>query len=353
MIRVAIWGAAEWGKFVADRITIFFPKAIGIEYIVDKNYEEFKGKKIEGKEVESPEILKNSEIDYVIICSRRYVEIAEALINDFGFHNILYVEILWPERDSLYPQIKWERLKFIPYGNCNTLNIIDEISREDGELNRIGIKQETDKASIVVEEEGSFRIGHNYLKYYERSVERIKEPRICEFGCFRGSSLRTWKERFGNAFIVGVDIDESAKLLEEDRIEVVIGNATDYTTVELLEFKYGKFNVICDDASHAWGDIRTTFQMMWRLLDHGGVYILEDLCCGAQGSFPQYPPKVWDAQSIFEFLLDRTRILEYGLDWNPEANRHHFNFLPPQIQEIEREIATMTYLNGACIVEKR
>lgn len=353
MVKVAVWGAAEWGRFVVSNLRKFYSNAIEIEYVVDSNYEQLNDSWKDGTIIQDPERLNGKNVDYVIICSRRYEEIGKILKEQYHINSILYVEILWPEKDSLFPTIKWERLRFIPFEGCDSSRIINEIAESDGKLNKIGIQNGTDKASLIIEQNDSFRIGHNYLKYYERFVDRIEKPRICEFGCFKGASLRTWKERYSEAFIVGIDIDSIAKNLEEERIEVVIGNATDESLVDELQNRYKIFNVICDDASHAWGDIRITFQMMWDLLASGGVYILEDLCCGAQGSFPQYPPKAWDAQSIFDFLLDRTRILEFGLDWNPEWNRHHFNFLPPQIQKIESEIATVTFINGACIIEKR
>lgn len=351
MKRVAIWGAAELGRFVERDIIRFFGKSVHIECIVDTNYENISYEMISGR-VLNPDALRNTEIDYLIICSDRYGEIIKRVAEEYSIQDIIVVEHSWPRKDSLFPEIKWERLTFAPYGNCNIEELIIIISKGDGKLNEIGYKYGTDKASIVKEKNG-FRLGHNYLKFYEKSIKTLDRvpQKVLELGCLGGASLRTWKEYLPGSIVVGVDIDPTINISDEG-IRVVTGNATEKSTKVALE-KEGSFDLIVDDASHAWGDIRTSFVMMWDLLSHDGLYIMEDIYCGAQGSFPDYPPKQWDSQSIFDFMIDRTRILEYGLDWNPEANRHHFNFLPPQIQKIEMEIASVEYINGACIVKKR
>lgn len=110
---------------------------------------------------------------------------------------------------------------------------------------------------------------------------------------------------------------------------------------------------LIDDASHAWGDIRVSFENLWKYVERGGLYIIEDICCGSQGSFPDYPPTIWDSQPIFDYVMDRTKIMNFAPDWNPEFNRYHFEHLPNQIQKIERELDNVQFIHGAIILRKR
>lgn len=355
MYKCAIWGTGDLGLYVEKQLKCYFPHVLCIAYLIDKNAHAV-SEQLHRMDVYEPLKLAEEKPDYLIVCSKNYEEIIKVAVEQYGIisERILYVTTIWKEYNSLFPRLSWEKLTFSPLKGRDISELTDYLSQSDGKLNEIGIKNGTDKASIIVEPDGGFRLAHNYLRYYERYFSLFKENlRICEFGSYKGASLRTWSEYRENTLSVGVDIDESVKQLQNDRIKIVVGNVTDLDTHIRLKEEFKSFNIIIDDASHAWGDIRSTFEMMWDLLESGGLYILEDLYCGAQGSFSNYPPKRWEAQSIWDYLVDRTKILEYGMDWNPEYNRHHFYFLPPDIQRIEREISSMTYINGACIVEKR
>jgi hypothetical protein len=134
---------------------------------------------------------------------------------------------------------------------------------------------------------------------------------------------------------------------------VVIGNAAEKDIADQLGEVYKGFDIIIDDASHAWGDQRVTFENCWGLLSQGGYYVVEDLVCGSLGAFPNYPPKVVDSQPFINYVKDRMDILNWCPDWNPEYNRNHFEQLPDKIQRIEREIDSVMSIHGACIIRKR
>ena len=162
-----------------------------------------------------------------------------------------------------------------------------------------------------------------------------------------------WEKYFPSAEIYGVDLDETAKRHEQGRIHMVIGDATSQETHDELKAAVGTAFIILDDASHAWSDQRRSFELFWDIVSPGGFYVIEDLECGTDGAYPQYPPKIFDAQPFNEYMHDRSKILRWAPDRQPEKNSYHFEHLPKHIQKIEREMDMCIFIPGAVIVRKK
>lgn len=193
------------------------------------------------------------------------------------------------------------------------------------------------------------------MRHYDFLFHSFRNDKfnLVEFGCLGGSSLRTWKKYFPNAEIYGVDLDENAKNLEEERINIVIGNAAAKETFNEFKNKIASAFIILDDASHAWGDQRRSLELFWDLVSPGGFYIVEDLECGALGAYPDYPPEFIDAQPFYEYMHDRSKFLRWAPHLYPEKNSYHFEDLPAQVQKIEREMDMCVFIPGAVIVRKK
>lgn len=359
MKKVIIWGAGELGQFVLRQIRVYF-KIWDCNGIVDRN-KALWGNSIYGEDeqvIESPEILRQKQCDLLIICANKYLEIAETAEKIYGLskNRMMWVDTLWPRQMIMHPQQKWEKLVFMPFiaDAPEYKEMLDELAHSEGLLNELGIKYKTDKAQIMYEKEG-FRLTHDYLRHYQWIFDNIRDDKniLCELGCGTGASLKMWKEYLKKSLIVGVDINECANSFREDRIDIVIGNAAHDETIREIKEKYKRIDIIIDDASHAWGDMRVSFEKLWDVLAPGGIYIIEDTSCGSMGAFPQYPPTCWDAQSIFDYILDRTKIMNFARDWNPEYNRYHFEHLPKHIQRIERELDEIQISHGTIIIRKR
>ena len=228
------------------------------------------------------------------------------------------------------------------------------LSQDGSTLDRYGVVNETDKASVVPY--GSdVRLSHDYLRHYDLLFQSFRNQKfnLVEFGCFEGSSLRTWKKYFPHAEIYGVDLDENVRKFEEERIHIIIGNAVSQTTFDEIQNKIGTAFIILDDASHAWGDQRRSFELFWKMLSPGGFYLIEDLECGSIGAYPAYPPEVLDSQPFYEYMHDRSKILRWGPDRYPEENSYHFDHLPENVQKIEREMDMCIFIPGGIIVRKK
>ncbi|WP_052401482.1 class I SAM-dependent methyltransferase [Muricoccus aerilatus] len=135
-------------------------------------------------------------------------------------------------------------------------------------LDDLGIVQGTDKSSAC----------HGYLKHYERLFAPWQHAPITlvEIGVFDGASLRTWRQFFSRARIVGLDIDRSCLKHAAEGIEVVIGSQTDAAFLDEVA-RWTRPNIIIDDGSHQADHIMFTFEHMFRHLVPGGCYVIEDL----------------------------------------------------------------------------
>lgn len=132
-------------------------------------------------------------------------------------------------------------------------------------LNSIGLKYGTDKASSK----------HNYLVIYEKYFEKYCRQNITvsEIGIFKGVSLKTWKEYFPHAQIIGLDI-ANKKMYEEDRIKTIKGNQN--SEQDLVKIPHS--DIIIDDGSHQIPDMVKSFTYLYtHRLKSNGIYIIEDL----------------------------------------------------------------------------
>ncbi|MBQ7577839.1 MAG: class I SAM-dependent methyltransferase [Synergistaceae bacterium] len=227
-------------------------------------------------------------------------------------------------------------------------------SQQGSLLDKYGFVSGTDKASIMPGSDPAF-IAHDYLRHYDYLFHSFRGEKfsLIEFGCLDGASLRMWEKYFPNAQIYGVDLDETAKRHETERIHVVIGDATEQKTFDELKSAVTQAFIILDDASHAWGDQRRSFELFWDLVAPGGFFVIEDLVCGSMGAYPAYPPKVLDSQPFFKYMQDRCEFLQWCPDWEPEKSAYLFKYMPAHIQKIEREMDICVFIPGAVIVRKK
>lgn len=120
----------------------------------------------------------------------------------------------------------------------------------------------------------------HYFEIYHRHFApyRDKPVTIVEFGVLHGGSLQMWKHYFGrSARIVGVDINPLCQDLEEDQIEIVIGDQDDRNFLRALKEKTGPVDVLIEDGGHQMTQQIATFKEMFPALKSGGIYLVEDL----------------------------------------------------------------------------
>lgn len=124
-------------------------------------------------------------------------------------------------------------------------------------------------------------------KYYAELFHPIKNSgiKLLELGVLKGESLRWFEWYFPEAKIVGFD-HRIPKSEFSDRIKIVIGNQNDSLDLQQLGNENGMFDVIIDDCSHYGEYTQKSFDFLFKFLNAGGFYIIEDWTAGFK--HPEY-----------------------------------------------------------------
>ena len=96
----------------------------------------------------------------------------------------------------------------------------------------------------------------------------------------KGGSLHLWRDYFGpNAIIFGVDIDPACKAFDGEYGSVRIGSQDDPRFLTSVVEEMGGIDIVLDDGSHVSAHMRTSFDVLFPLLQDDGIYMIEDLHC--------------------------------------------------------------------------
>lgn len=120
----------------------------------------------------------------------------------------------------------------------------------------------------------------HYFEIYDRHFSRFRgtDVHIVEFGVSQGGSLQMWKQYFGpNAKIFGIDINPHCQKLEEEQIEIFIGDQEDRRFLKSLTEKIPKIDILIDDGGHTMKQQINTYEEFFSYIDKNGVYLCEDL----------------------------------------------------------------------------
>jgi hypothetical protein len=120
----------------------------------------------------------------------------------------------------------------------------------------------------------------HYFPAYERHFAPFvgRSVTVIEIGVAEGGSLQMWKRFFGpHAQIIGIDVAERCKALEEDQVAVRIGSQDDPDFLESIVAEFGPPDIVIDDGSHVMQHMAASFGVLYRHLSKNGVYLVEDL----------------------------------------------------------------------------
>lgn len=119
----------------------------------------------------------------------------------------------------------------------------------------------------------------DYFEIYHRSFSRYRGQEITfvEIGVQNGGGLQMWQNYFGkNAKIIGIDVDENCKSLENEGFEIWIGDQSDpLFWIDFLK-KNPNLNVVLDDGGHTMEQQTTSLVSLFPALVDDGIYLCED-----------------------------------------------------------------------------
>jgi hypothetical protein len=121
---------------------------------------------------------------------------------------------------------------------------------------------------------------HHYFEIYDRHLARYRgtDVHVVEFGVSQGGSMQMWKHYFGpRCRIYGIDRNPACKQIEEDRVEIHIGDQEDREFLRSLARRIPRIDVLIDDGGHSMRQQIHTFEELFPHVDAHGVYVCEDL----------------------------------------------------------------------------
>jgi hypothetical protein len=135
---------------------------------------------------------------------------------------------------------------------------------------------------------GTDKVEHGYMKYYDKYLPKSESMKaLMEIGCYKGASVKMWKEFFHEAEIHTIDLFEGKALDGAEKITQgavnalgIIAHKGSQADIDFLYTIKKMFNVIIDDGSHNSDHQLISFKHMFiNNLCSGGVYVIEDLHC--------------------------------------------------------------------------
>ena len=122
--------------------------------------------------------------------------------------------------------------------------------------------------------------GHNYAKFYDEYFfeKKDKELNILEIGSFYGNAAAALYFYFKNDKIYSADIFPDLFSYTSDRINnFYVDSSSEISISENILKKDKKFEIIIEDACHAYKDQIISLFMLFPILSSGGIFITEEL----------------------------------------------------------------------------
>ncbi len=184
----------------------------------------------------------------------------------------------------------------------------------------------------------------HYFEIYDRHFSRFRgtDVHIVEFGVSQGGSLQMWKQYFGpKAKIFGIDINEHCKKLEEEQIEMFIGDQEDRTFLKSLAAKIPRIDILIDDGGHTMAQQINTYEELFSYIDKNGVYLCEDL---HTSYWPEWGGGYKKPGTFIEYSKD---FIDYINAW------HSVQESKLSVTELTKSIHSLHYYDSILVIEKR
>ena len=115
-------------------------------------------------------------------------------------------------------------------------------------------------------------ITHRYLDTYGKLFAPFKDMEInlLEVGVATGGSLKLWEDYFSKAAIYGIDIINEIEYQYSERVHLI------FEDIRVMKIRL-QLDIAIDDGSHFVKDQLTFFNLIWPVMNKGGLLIIEDI----------------------------------------------------------------------------
>lgn len=166
----------------------------------------------------------------------------------------------------------------------------------------------------------------SYFNVYDTLLKEYigKEITFVEVGVLDGGSLFMWKNFFGEkARVIGIEINEHAKVWEEYGFEIFIGSQSDPNFWANFYETVGNVDVILDDGGHTYKQQIITVECSLDNIKSGGKIIIEDTYTSYEKEYG-YPSKFTFIKYASN-LVDGVNLRTPKLKTNKQVNKRISN----------------------------
>jgi hypothetical protein len=181
----------------------------------------------------------------------------------------------------------------------------------------------------------------HYFEIYDRHFSRFRgtDVHVVEFGVSQGGSLQMWKKYFGpNAKIFGIDINPHCKAVEEEQIEIFIGDQANRKFLKSLTQVIPRIDILIDDGGHTMEQQISTYEELFPYVDKNGVYLCEDL-----------HTSYWPGGGYKK----RGTCIEHSKNFVDYINAWHSQTSKLSVTEFTRSVYSLHYYVSVLVIEKR
>lgn len=161
-----------------------------------------------------------------------------------------------------------------------------------------------------------------YFKYFE--PKRSEKLKILEIGVATGAGVRTWNEYFKNAQIFGMDNwnkntgrEGVGEALEKENIKIFNGDQGSKIALDKMTNLFGTFDIIIDDGGHTMSQQQVSLGYLFKFLNTGGIYVVEDLVTSFDG-FAEDKHKDYKKNTPEDIKISTLDFLKKISEGNPE-----------------------------------
>lgn len=197
--------------------------------------------------------------------------------------------------------------------------------------------------------------GHNFIQTYDKLFSPLRDSmgRFFEIGILNGVSHLMWRDYFPNAEIFGIDIMDYSEKSKGSGIETFVADQSSRDDLQAFINKHGTgFDVILDDGGHAMDHQQVSLGFLFKHLNPGGYYIIEDV----HTSLPYYYP-----DPAFKVNADETNTTLYMLEHFVRTSALQSQFMTPEemkyiqenIETIDISYRVTRHHSILCVIQKK
>ena len=201
-------------------------------------------------------------------------------------------------------------------------------------------------------------IGHGYAKFYEEHLKYYKDKdlSLLEIGTWKGGSAASFFYYLKKARIFCLDInfkfEFSAKRIEFFNCNTNLNKDIKKLDKFLIKKKYKNFDIIIDDGSHIYSEMLKNFEIFFKKVKPGGIYIIEDF--NAYKSYSYLNDTNQTSLDIEDILHNLKSQISFN---SPFVSSNFQNFCLNEISDINinkgDSFINGVNMSGICFIKKK